>query len=74
MQVDQLLTNLQAVGLLGALLALALVAIAFLYKELKGERTARIADLKEIMDADGVFKKEISTFMQTIRDLLSANK
>jgi hypothetical protein len=72
--VDQLLTNLQAVGLLGVLLALAIVSISVLYKELRDERASRIKDLKEIMDADGTFRKEISTFMQTIRDLLAANK
>lgn len=69
-----LIGQLAQTGILGLLLALALVAVIYLYRQVLEEKDGRRNDLREFIEADGVFKTEIKNFMQAIRDMLTQKK
>ena len=65
-------------GILGALLVLAIIAIVFLYREVRridkeknDERDARLNDMKEIQALDRSVIAEIKTSMQNLYELIT---
>lgn len=68
------LGQLAQAGILGLLLSLAIIALIYKDREAKTERDGRIKDLKDMLEADGIFRTEIKNFMQNIRDMLTQRK
>ena len=65
-------------GILGALLVLALIALAFMYKEVRrvdkeknDERDARLKDIKDMQILDRNIVSEVKTTMQNLYELLT---
>lgn len=71
---EQLLTKLAEQGILGLLLVLALLAIVFLFKELKKERDARLQDLRDIFKSNLEWRGELKSLLDNIFDILRAKK
>lgn len=65
-------------GIIGALLVIALIALAFMYKEVRrvdkeknDERDARLKDIKEMQILDRNIVSEVKTTMQNLYELLT---
>ena len=71
---NEVLTTIAKEGLLGLLLATALITICFLYRETKKERDNRLEDIKEVWAEDMKFKGEIRSLIQSILDILRSGK
>jgi O-antigen ligase len=57
-------------GILGALLVVAFLTIAYLFNDLKKERSERLNDLKEVWKGDLVFREQIKQTLENIAELL----
>lgn len=62
--------QLAETGLLGLLLAISLIVIAFLYRENKKEREDRLQDLQEFAQTDRTFINEMKQTLENILALL----
>ena len=71
---EGILKNIATQGILGGFLALALVTIFFLYKEVRKEKDARIEDLKSILQTDIKYKAELKGLLDTILEILRSRK
>lgn len=67
----ELVQQLADQGILGLLLALALIAVVYLYKDLKKERTARIEDMREIAQNDIRYRNELKTLLNKIIEIVN---
>ena len=61
-------------GILGAMLVVCLIALYFLFKELKAERDARIADLKQYSTEDKKIQFQTNQTLKLILTLLRGGK
>jgi len=71
---ETLLNQLAETGLMGILLVLALIVIAFLYRENKKEREDRLSDLQEFSKTDRTFINEMKQTLENILALLRGQK
>lgn len=71
---EQVLTKLAEQGVLGLLLVLAILAIIFLFKELRKERDARLQDLRDIFKSNLEWRSELKALLDNIFDILRAKK
>ena len=70
---EDIIIDIATQGILGAFLALALITIFFLYKEVRKEKDARIDDLKTILQTDTKEKVESRVTLDRILELLRSN-
>lgn len=70
MPIDNALDHLIDAGILGALLVITLIVIAFLYRENKKEREDRLVDLKEYTNEDRLFIAQIKETLENVLALL----
>lgn len=70
MPTESAFTQILESGLLGAMLVITMLAIAYLYRELVRERSDRLNDLKEVWKGDLVFREQIKQTLENITELL----
>ena len=70
MQPENAFQQILESGLLGAMLVITMLAIAYLYRELVRERSDRLNDLKEVWKGDLVFREQIKQTLENITELL----
>jgi len=68
------ISSLTDYGLLGLLLAIALITIFFLYKDLSKSRDGRLSDVKNVLGEDIKFRQELKSLIQSILDILRSGK
>ena len=68
------ISSLTDYGLLGLLLAIALITIFFLYKDLSRSRDGRLSDVKNVLGEDIKFRQELKSLIQSILDILRSGK
>ena len=71
---EEIIKSIATQGVLGAFLALTLITIFFLYKEVKKEKEARIEDLKSIIETNVKYHIESRSMLNTILELLRGRK
>ena len=74
MPIDNALNHLLDAGILGVLLVITLIAIAFLYRENQKEKDDRLADLKEYTNENRLFIAQIKETLENMLALLRGNR